>query len=356
MTSLYLYGNPPTNAGNGGYFGPTQCICTGQPIPIYGIVTQFLVYGGNFASQWGVSYCIYRPVGGNNYTIIGSTSIINLPSPLGPQTVTCSIPVQPGDCFGFCNANGYVDFYFTSNSSTLWQITSNSGSSYAAGTTFNAGTTNNIFTFGMQVGISPYLPQNYYQTPILSTDPILDRNVEMVVNGKIVNLWQHTPTSLYIPLVVTGTAENFSSNIIPTRGGWTPNDSNVYTYFTKIRFDPISMLLCNNDYTYSTSSGYCGHYASIGVTSAFPLGTCYDCQAPGSQTGQSNINLVGTPFAINDTFTYGGYDAAGSWTFSNNNQTVNLTGGGYCGYCGPTKCASENATVLGGWVIQLKLI
>jgi len=45
----------------------------------------------------------------------------------------------------------------------------------------------------------------------------------------------------------------------------------------------------------------------------------------------------------------------GSWTFSPGNQTVQLTGGGFCGWTCPVDVPLEEDAVAGGWFMQLKI-
>lgn len=47
---------------------------------------------------------------------------------------------------------------------------------------------------------------------------------------------------------------------------------------------------------------------------------------------RGNIDLRGTPFNVTDIFDLGGNGTAGTANFSFNNQVVNLTGGGFCGW------------------------
>jgi hypothetical protein len=57
-----------------------------------------------------------------------------------------------------------------------------------------------------------------------------------------------------------------------------------------------------------------------------------DCRGGWSQTGTANVDVRGTPFTIaRDQFVVEGYLPAGSTVFSENDQVVDLTGGGYCG-------------------------
>ena len=45
-----------------------------------------------------------------------------------------------------------------------------------------------------------------------------------------------------------------------------------------------------------------------------------DCEGDGMQTARANIDLRGTPYAIDDEFVKSGVGAAGSWNISHNGQ------------------------------------
>jgi len=198
------------------------------------------------------------------------------------------------------------------------------------------------------------LSTTYYQTAALSGDTVIKSDVFYVTGEKVITLFQQTPTCLYINLPNTTTNDNYSSYMIPASKPWGANDSNVYTRFSKIRFDPVGMLANTSDYTYAKSTGLCSHFKDQGITTSFPLGTAFDSEGSGSHTGKGNINLLGTPFDINDTFKYQGTTAAGTSTFSNNNQVVDLTGGGNSGGICPVSCTDETAAIKGGWVLKLR--
>jgi len=422
---------------------PTHCICIGSPIKKDGTVLQFLVYGGGFNSEWGVSYCIYRSTGDHNYTVVASTPKITL-GPNGLHRIIVNMPVKAGDYYGFCNLDGQCDIstisknrletlkeykenhhlkdpkHFTEKAKAVtekavnmvekgikivgsaagvnkvkavievcqgaativknvherlsdrienieeftkhlkqgnWAITTNSGTDFKVGTTLTLekGKTGHHH-YSVQVGmLTNDLLATYYQTAALPADSIIDSDVLYVKGDEVITLFQHTPTCLYITLPNTTDDDNFSSYMIPAAKPWGANDSNVYTRFSKIRFDPITMTVNTSDYTYAKSTGNCNHYKDQAITNTFPLGTAFDCEGAGSHTGKGNINLLETHFVIDDSFKYDGINAAGTFTFSNNNQVVNLTGGGNGGWICPSNCSDEKAAVKGGWVLKLKL-
>lgn len=72
----------------------------------------------------------------------------------------------------------------------------------------------------------------------------------------------------------------------------------------------------------------------------------------------AKIDLRGTPYAVDDSFDFGGYCATGNVVFSGDNQVADIKGGGHCGWMVPTKAnnAGEVAAHLGGWFLKLKLL
>ena len=131
----------------------------------------------------------------------------------------------------------------------------------------------------------------------------------------------------YLTLVNTGGSSNYSQY---TAGGSSPG-TNVRTNYTRIRFD-LSTLKANiADQTFATSTGSLSHSGNTTVTS-MPYGVAMACIAPRNAAGSANIDLTGTPLAVVSTFAAGGSAPAGSSTPSANNQVVNITGGGFCGW------------------------
>ena len=135
----------------------------------------------------------------------------------------------------------------------------------------------------------------------------------------------------YIELANTGENANFSQY---TAGGASPG-TNVRTSFTKLRIDPATLTVDVGDLTFATSIGKLQHSAvTRGPSSPFvttmPYGTGMSCTA--RPDGVGNIDLQGTPFAVNDTFEVGGFAGNGSATVSQNKQKVDLSGGGYCAW------------------------
>ncbi len=128
-----------------------------------------------------------------------------------------------------------------------------------------------------------------------------------------------------------GAGMNFSSYA----AGGAAIGSTVTTSFTKVRLDPAALTVDVGDLRFATSTGSLVHPDSGGdqTVTSMPYATAMGCEA-GLANGTANINLQGTPFAIDDTF---GVDdlGVGSATFSALDQVVDLTGGGFCGWTAP---------------------
>jgi hypothetical protein len=173
----------------------------------------------------------------------------------------------------------------------------------------------------------------------------------------------------YLELINTGGNFNFA-----TFGGESaaPPAEVVTTYYTRIRLDPVTLLVDISDQTFATSTGSDCCIASTVVTSV-PYGTASDCLEAFSNTGRANIDLTGTPFRVNDAFGVSGAAAMGSvngqigtdFSFDDDvfpvfpviGQVVNLTGGGFCGgtFSFPRPQAFfPPVNTTGGFILQLQ--
>jgi hypothetical protein len=142
----------------------------------------------------------------------------------------------------------------------------------------------------------------------------------------------------FVTLANTGPAVNFSQY---TTGGYVSGTS-IKTQYEKVRIDPETMLVDVSDETFSTSTG------NIGGQTSMSYGVAESCSGP--PTGLANIDLTGTPFAVApDSFTQTGWYPAGDAVYSSDDQVVDLTGGGACGWTSPAGGRS-------GFVLQLEYV
>jgi hypothetical protein len=129
----------------------------------------------------------------------------------------------------------------------------------------------------------------------------------------------------YLRLVNVDGHFNFSQY---TAGRHSPG-SNVKTSYHELRVDPAALLVDISDQRSAQSSGALRHDGKE-VTS-MPYGVAMTCIGPAS--GLGNIDLRGTPFAVApDAFVQGGWAQSGTSSYSSNDQVVDLTGGGECGW------------------------
>jgi len=123
--------------------------------------------------------------------------------------------------------------------------------------------------------------------------------------------------------------DNFSQY---TAGGGAPG-TDVRTYYSRVRLLPDTWQIDIADQRYAGSTGMIGEPPDA-VTS-MPYGVAMDCLTLSSATGVARIDLRDTPLQVTDTFMQCGYLPGGTSTFSEDNQVVELTGGGYCGWTQP---------------------
>jgi len=126
-------------------------------------------------------------------------------------------------------------------------------------------------------------------------------------------------------LLPAGEAENFSQY---TAGG-ASDGSSVRTEFAAVRLDLETLTVDMADYTFATSSGALWHSGADAVED-MPFGVAMSCT--GYDDGVAQIDLMGTPLAVDDDWAPGGYNGDGSADFTSGDQVVEITGGGYCGW------------------------
>lgn len=103
------------------------------------------------------------------------------------------------------------------------------------------------------------------------------------------------------------------------------------TSFTKVRLDPVTLQVDPGDQTFSASTGSLTHGQT--PVASMPYGAAMDCVDAASTTGVANLDFTGLPFvAAPNQFTVSGYQPNGTTTYGGGGRTVDLTGGGYCGW------------------------
>lgn len=165
------------------------------------------------------------------------------------------------------------------------------------------------------------------------------------------NMTTATPIE-FLTLTNTGGSYNFGQY---TAGGASPG-TNVRTSFTRVRINPTTFAVDISDTTFASSAGALMH--SNDNVNTMPLGVAMSCDS--SASGAANINLTGTAFRINETYCLGGSGATGTATFTSNNQILNVAGGGFCGWYGPTPdgggCLFNPYNTAAGFALNLEYI
>lgn len=137
---------------------------------------------------------------------------------------------------------------------------------------------------------------------------------------------QTDPTE-YLSLAYTGSNYNFSRYA----AGGARLGEDVVSVFTKVRIDPFTLKVETTDLTFANTTGFVSWDG--GQITSWRYANAGSCVAQHDRSGTANINLRGTPFAIDDSVSFNliGSVPNGSTTFTYNRQVVDLTGGGHCG-------------------------
>jgi hypothetical protein len=153
-----------------------------------------------------------------------------------------------------------------------------------------------------------------------------------------------TSPATFLTLAISGpeSGKNFGSWAGEYQHLW--EDHVIETYYSRLRFDPATLLVDNNDLTFSQTIG--GRAFGPGAyLYNFPYANAADCLG-WPPSGRANIDLNGTPFSIDDNFLtdgwfpYGyvnGQDNGWGQVKSVTGKTVDLVGGGFCGGTAPSK-------------------
>jgi len=151
----------------------------------------------------------------------------------------------------------------------------------------------------------------------------------------------------YLPL--SATSINFGQF---AAGGMYATGTTCTTRYSKIRLVVSSGMIDISDRTFSASTGNVmeGGNHPANVTS-MPYAVAASCN--NTAGGTAEVDLTGTPFQVaTGQFAPGGYLGQGTATYSSNNQVVQLTGGGYCGWDSPG-ALTDPPSQSGGAQLQL---
>lgn len=137
----------------------------------------------------------------------------------------------------------------------------------------------------------------------------------------------------------------------------------VQTCFDRVRLDPQSLRVDVSDlrFAHTRTQGRITHAQQ--TVQAMPYATAMACDAPGLALGQGRIDLRGTPFAVDSHFVAQGYLPEGQAVPDASGQTLQLHGGGYCGWLAaaeiynPHFATGWNPFAKGNaWLLQLRLV
>ena len=222
---------------------------------------------------------------------------------------------------------------------------------------FDPQTKNSGFVLELEyIGAQPFTPETC--ADIQANDPgAADGEYELYVGGDPEKPWPAycrdmagTPKEYLVLVSVVGD-RNFSQYTASD-----PEETDLRTNFTRVRIDPITLVVDIDDLTFSTSMGLVNHG---GPVMSMPYAVAEGCAGGGVADGVANVDLVGTPFKVIDPFCTKGSAPAGAAVFSSNDQVVDLTGGGNCGWTGPTKgdmCVFDPQKKNSGFVLELEYI
>ncbi|PCC72911.1 GON domain-containing protein [Nannocystis exedens] len=155
----------------------------------------------------------------------------------------------------------------------------------------------------------------------------------------------------YLPLVNVQEGRNFSQYTASNNSPGT----DVRTRFTHLRIDPITLLVDIDDVTFSSSTGQLMH-GQVAVTS-MPYAVAEGCS--GTEDSVANVDLVGTPFKLKESFCTAGFGALGGAVLGMSDQVADLTGGGGCGWTSPSigdTCTDNPQNKNSGFVLDLEYI
>jgi|GEM_PF-6769240 len=135
-----------------------------------------------------------------------------------------------------------------------------------------------------------------------------------------------------------------------TAGAWT-GGTTVVTDWEMVSIDLSSLTVNTVDYAFANSSGQLTHDGAAVVNVAF--GAAMSCDDTAS--GAARVDLRGTPFAVDDDWQVGGGVPSGSSVYSSDDQVVDITGGGGCGWNYPGE-AYNPFNGNGGADLQLRFV
>lgn len=137
-----------------------------------------------------------------------------------------------------------------------------------------------------------------------------------------------------------------NSNFAQYTAGGASSGDDVRTYYFYLRIDPATLVVNTSDQRFAMSDGTLSHSGGGPVTS-MPYGVAMGCGSVASK-GLANIDLRGTHFAVNDTFRFVGSASFGVIAADGAMTTIDIEGGGFCGWMAPANTAFDPMNTAGG--------
>jgi hypothetical protein len=151
----------------------------------------------------------------------------------------------------------------------------------------------------------------------------------------------------YLQLVQTSQPSDLPTSNYSTyatgapHASWTCDCGVVTTLFSKVRIDPVTLVVEIGDRTFSvfaTTTQLACLQSKPNCPGTTPYALAQACVTNYDASGRANIDLRGTRFHVAGTgvamFTANGFTPAGSATIDDAREVVELTGGGDCGWFG----------------------
>eukprot|EP00966_Prymnesium_polylepis_P284440 6571221-Prymnesium_polylepis.1 len=155
-----------------------------------------------------------------------------------------------------------------------------------------------------------------------------------------------------------------------------------HTWWYKVRIDPDELLVHTGDYTFARlgmhrlrqegldkaegqGSGFRAAVPHLGASAPpqvvnvgehTPFATCLDGSGGESFRAQSLIDLRGTPFAVESSFVHGGVQSHGGAHFTQDDQFVELSGGGAYGWLVSADFQGDANDHPGTWALRLRML
>jgi len=147
----------------------------------------------------------------------------------------------------------------------------------------------------------------------------------------------------YLSLINTGGAYNY--------GEYIDVGCVVVTHYTRVRLNPVTIIVDTADQLFSSSTGNCMH-GTISVTS-ISYGAAMRC---GAALATGNADLVGTDFKIIDPYCFTNTGPGWFANFSAGDQVVDFSADGACGWTQPCPSSYNPMNAGGGEYLELEYI